>query len=731
MITIGKIREKSGLLIGVIGGALLLFILGSVLQTMGMTAGEANPRGEIYGEPIDEMELTNLIELFTNNMKAQAAREGREFDEQDAKNAEDQAWNEYVRRTLLDKEFEALGIEVGEDEIDAFIFGTDGAQANPMIAQYFPDSLGRGVDMNMLNDFIRKAEDGEQVQNGVDEFGQPTYFIYNDFWMELRNEIKTQRKAMKYVTLIERGHYVTSLEAQEEYYAQNEVKNIAYIFRPYYTSETASLELTEEEFKAFYEENKNHPKYKQKASRSLQYITMDIRPSAEDMQRGVTRLEGMKKLFAEAENDSLFVMANSEIKQFSRTQPYRSGLSEGQPGTYPASIDEEIQNAQEGTVVGPYRNGERVEIAKVLGFQTEKQAWVRHILIKAGPGAISFEDAQKKADSLVAVIKKKNNFVELVKQVSEDPGSIQNNGEYKWFQEGQMVTEFNDFSFKEAIGKLGTVQTTYGIHIVEVLGRRDAKLPYLGVVSIGVEPSEATILAYEQRAKDFWSLVDETPEDFEKIATDSGLFARPISVFEENPSVFGFSPVAQNQILRFGFSKSAKALDISEPIKDGNRYVVVQLVKIKLEGVPDLEDARQAMETDAKNKLIGDRYIKEMGSSTDLNKISSKYDVPVQNAEVTFASSNVGNSGNEPVVIGALYSGLKDGNVTKPIAGKQGVYVVKIVETIKPMATTDYSATQQDVTNRLFGSTSRNALQSLIKYADVKDYRVLVRIGAR
>jgi peptidyl-prolyl cis-trans isomerase D len=222
MITIGKIREKSGLLVGVIGGALLLFILGSVLQTMGMTAGEANPRGEIYGEPIDEMELTNLIELFTNNMKAQAAREGREFGEQDAKNAEDQAWNEYVRRTLLDKEFEALGIEVGEDEIDAFIFGTDGAQANPMIAQYFPDSLGRGVDMNMLNDFIRKAEDGEQVQNGVDEFGQPTYFIYNDFWMELRNEIKSQRKAMKYVTLIERGHYVTSLEAQEEYYAQNE-----------------------------------------------------------------------------------------------------------------------------------------------------------------------------------------------------------------------------------------------------------------------------------------------------------------------------------------------------------------------------------------------------------------------------------------------------------------------------------------------------------------------------
>jgi peptidyl-prolyl cis-trans isomerase D len=731
MITIGKIREKSGLLVGVIGGALLLFILGSVLQTMGMSSGEANPRGEVYGEPIDEMELTNLIELFNNNMKAQAQREGREFGEEDAKNAEDQAWNEYVRRALLDKEFAALGIEVGEDEIDAYIYGTDGAQVNPIIAQYFPDSLGRGVDMNMLNDFIRKAEDGEQVQNGVDEAGQPTYFIYNDFWTELRNEIKSQRKAMKYVTLIERGHYVTSLEAQEEYYAQGETKNIAYIFRPYYTSETASMEISDEQFKAFYEANKSHPKYKQKAARSMQYITMDIRPSAEDMQRGISRLEGMKNLFAQAENDSLFVLANSEVKQFSRTQAYRSALTEGAPGTYPESIDAEVQNAQEGTVVGPYRNGERVEIAKILGFKTEKQAWVRHILIKAGPGSISFEDAQKKADSLVKVIKAKNNFVDLVKKVSEDPGSIQNNGEYKWFQEGQMVTEFNDFSFKEPIGKLGTVKTTYGIHIVEVMGRREAKLPYLGVVSISVQPSEATILAYEQRAKDLWSLIDENPENFEKIATDSSLMVRPVTAFEENPSLYGFSAVAQNQLLRFSFNKSAQALDLCEPIKDGNRYVLMQLLKIKSEGEPDLEDARQIMETDAKNKLIADRYLKEMGNSTDLNKLSAKYDAPFQNAEVTFANANIGNSGNEPEIVGSLFSGLKDGNVTKPIAGKQGVYVIKVVETIKPMATTDYSATQKDITGRLFGSTSRTALQSLIKYADVKDYRTLVRIGAR
>jgi len=460
-------------------------------------------------------------------------------------------------------------------------------------------------------------------------------------------------------------------------------------------------------------------------------VTMEIKPTREDKERGTTRLAQLKDAFSKSEQDSLFVMINSEDKRFDRNITFRSALTPGSPGTYPEEVDQSFQSANTGDVVGPYVNGERVELAKVLGFETEKQAWVRHILITAGSNGVSFEDAQKKADSLIGVIKAKDNFVELVKTVSEDPGSIEKNGEYKWFQEGQMVTEFNDYSFKEPLNKLGSVQTTYGVHIIEVLGRREAKLPKLAIVSSSVQASETTILDYEQKAKDFWSLADETPEEFERIAQDSNLFVRPVTVFLENPQIGGFSAVAQNQILRFGFNKGAKALDISEPIKDGNRYVIVQLKKIKEDGAPDMEDARQIMETDAKNAVIADKYLKEMGGIGDLNKLASKFNIPVQNAEVSFASGNIGNSGSEPKIVGALFSGLKDGQITKPIAGKQGVYVVKIAETISPMETTDYSTSKMELTNRLFSSASRNALQGLIKYADVKDYRTQVRIGAR
>src|SRR5690606_418910 len=210
----------------------------------------------------------------------------------------------------------------------------------------------------------------------------------------------------------------------------------------------------------------------------------------------------------------------------------------------------------------------------------------------------------------------------------------------KWFQEGQMVTEFNDFSFNQPIGTLGTVKTTYGIHIVEVLGQREAKLPRLAVVTTNVDASEGTILTVEQEAKDIWSLMDEAPEKFETIAEEQNMFVRPVTVFLENPQLNGFSASAQSQVLRFGFGKGTQAMDVSEPIKDGSRYVIVQLKKIKEEGAPDREDARQLMETDAKNEIIAEKYINEMSSQSDITKLGQQLDLPVQNAEVKFSTGN-------------------------------------------------------------------------------------------
>jgi peptidyl-prolyl cis-trans isomerase D len=717
MITIGKIREKSGLLIIVIGGALLLFILGEAVRSMGGFGPNIPPRGEAYGKPLDETKLNEYTELFVNNSQRNAMQEGREFTEQDQQQAEDAAYNEVLRITLLGREFEALGIAVNDAEIDAFIFGTDGAKQSESIMRFFP-SMDGGFDEQGFNDFLAQAE-----QNVVDP---QTGFSYKEFYdVQIRGQIRNEREADKYVTLLQYGTYVTSFEAEQDFLAENEVLSVSFVLKNFDITE---VELTDEQFNAYYKQWKDHPKYKQKDAREYVYAIIDILPSEEDKQNVMTGMLASKTAFENAENDSIYVLTNSDYKFFNRSMAYSVATFEGAPNAYPKSVDNEFQNGSIGQVVGPYVNGGRVEMAKILGFQLEKQSWVRHILISAQDDS-GFERAQSKADSIMSVIQSKNNFAEMVTLFSEDPGSIPNGGEYKWFPEGQMVPEFNDYSFGAPLNRLGTVKTTYGIHIVEVLGRRDARKPYLAVVTRDVNPSEETILNTEMEARDLWLALEENPNDFDSTAIRLNHAVQPGTVYLENPSIYGMAPSAQSQILNFLFKKSTPLMSVNDPIRDGNRFLLVQLTRVIEEGAPDIEVARKVMEIDAKKHYLAEVYAKEM-TGKDLQAIADKIGSFVQNFEITFKQGTMGVGGLENIVVGGLFSGLKKGSVTVPIAGTQGVFVVRIDDIKKRTETDDYTVQRENLNRMNTQNVSSKAFLALMKFANHVDNRNRIRVGA-
>jgi peptidyl-prolyl cis-trans isomerase D len=715
MITIGKIREKSGLLIGVIGGALLLFILGEAIRSMGGFGPQVPPRGEAYGQPLDDNKLNELTDIYMTNMERNALSQGKEFTEQDRQQAEDAAYNEVLRLTLLGKEFEALGIAVSDAEIDAFLFATDGAPRSQTVERFFPSAEG-GFDEQQFNDFKTQAENNV-VENG---------FSYKEFYeKEIRGQIRNEREADKYVTLLQYGSYVTSFEAEQEFKSENELLKVSYVMRNF---DFTDVELTDAQFEAFYNENKNHPKYKQKDAREYVYAIIDVKPSDDDKNNVISDLAAKKGDFSRAANDSIYVLANSDNKFFNRSMTYSVATMEGAPNSYPQSIDDQIQNANIGDVVGPYANGNVVEMSKVLGFQNEKQSWVRHILISAQDDA-GFQKAQAKADSLIAVINAKNNFVEMVKKFSEDPGSVSNGGEYKWFPEGQMVPEFNDYSFNAPLNKLGAVRTTYGIHIVEVLGRRDARKPYLAVVAKNVNPSEETIFNTEMEARDLWSELEDNQNDFDTLVTKLGYSIQNGTVYLENPSIYGLNPAAQSQALNFLFKKTTSELAVNDPVRDGNRFLVFQMTRVINEGAPDLEVAKKIMDIDAKKKYIGEQYAKEMNIA-NLKQLAEKFNTLVQQADVTFKQGSLGAGGAEPKVVGGLFSGLAKGKVTVPLVGNQGVYVVRIDETSMRAESEDFTAQQEALLGNFKQTVSSKAFLALMKYSDHKDNRNRLKVGA-
>ncbi|KQQ54125.1 molecular chaperone SurA [Pseudomonas sp. Leaf127] len=104
--------------------------------------------------------------------------------------------------------------------------------------------------------------------------------------------------------------------------------------------------------------------------------------------------------------------------------------------------------------------------------QMRDEVHVRHILIK--PSEIRSEaETQRLATKLYERIQNGDNFADLAKSFSEDPGSALNGGDLNWVDPNSLVPEFREAMNETPQGVLSKpFKTNYGWHILEVLGRR-------------------------------------------------------------------------------------------------------------------------------------------------------------------------------------------------------------------------------------------------------------------
>jgi len=104
---------------------------------------------------------------------------------------------------------------------------------------------------------------------------------------------------------------------------------------------------------------------------------------------------------------------------------------------------------------------------------------VTHILISTidSNGSALSEDkkleAKKKAEELLAKVNSGEDIKELAKKYSEDPGVVENSGQYT-FGVGEMVPSFEDWAFSHKAGETGIVESQYGYHIMK-MDKRDSK----------------------------------------------------------------------------------------------------------------------------------------------------------------------------------------------------------------------------------------------------------------
>lgn len=104
------------------------------------------------------------------------------------------------------------------------------------------------------------------------------------------------------------------------------------------------------------------------------------------------------------------------------------------------------------------------------------QTRARHILLRPSP-QLSAELAQQRlADMRAQIERGSNNFETLARQYSED-GSAAQGGDLGWVNPGALVPEFEEAMNRLSIGGLSQpVTTRFGVHLIEVVDRREATL---------------------------------------------------------------------------------------------------------------------------------------------------------------------------------------------------------------------------------------------------------------
>ena len=737
MAIINKIRKRSGLILTFVGVGLLAFII-PVDKIMQLFNGEqSNGIGMFDGEDVIandwgyEIQLMNAQNRARQNSK-DTGGEGILKDEEEDKILQS-VWNQMISEKIHGLEIAKLGIGISKGrkgELNQGIFNP----TNPVNSSlkdaftengvYMPDSFA--VWKRKVMDPLLNTTKGKQ-----------------DLKAYYEDPLNDERKRYKYLAMMKNGVIGSFQEAKRQYTEENTKANIKYVFKSYDAVEDSLVSVSDQALKDYFNIHRYKKIWNQAHEvRAYDYIIFNIAPSLEDQENSMNTLASIKNDFANAQNDSMFVVNNAETPTVNVT-PYGNqptGMYSDRPysgGKYPAAIDAQIDTAKKGDVVGPFLmpNQNMLQLVKIYDTGEQDEASVRHILIKS-TGDGSPEDLKKKklADSIMfAVRRDTSKFTDLVIKYSEDPGSAATGGVYKSFPKGQMVTEFNDFSFDKKIGSIGVVKTQFGYHVIEVLNQEVGSFKKIAAIDLKLKVSEETQEEfYASTAVDFYNKAKETSfseaaEEFGVEVKKSGYLPLTYPDGQGNNGAFGPAELKRNSnVVKWAFNNNVGAIMEPEYISNNEQLVICSLTEVIHENDMTFSNIKTLMKPKLINELKAD-YLKGLiDSASSLDAVATQLGVAVEKTELAYSYVNLKNNFQtiaEPKLLATVFN-TNEGESTGVIEANEGIYIVEVLSRKEAAVPEDLTAKTAESTETLRGIVEQWYYYSLYKSYGAKDNRL-------
>ncbi|HEY9049741.1 MAG TPA: SurA N-terminal domain-containing protein, partial [Ohtaekwangia sp.] len=263
MAFIGTLRNKMGTWVVVfVFVAITAFILGDIFSgKSNILNWGRNTVGEIGGKEISYEEYQTVIREREANWYLNT---GREPGERDMPSIRQQAWDMLIARHAIQPQIKDAGVEVTEDEVVDMIKGKNIDQG---IRNAFTDPQTGQFDVSKVVAYMNQLKT-------MPEGSEPRVR-----WSAFEQDLKPGRERIKYENLLIKTSYVTKAEAEREYHLASDVAEVKYLYVPYYAISDSSAKVTDADYEAYY--NKNKEKYKTDATRDIKYVSIPVVASAD------------------------------------------------------------------------------------------------------------------------------------------------------------------------------------------------------------------------------------------------------------------------------------------------------------------------------------------------------------------------------------------------------------------------------------------------------------------
>lgn len=704
MAVLQTLRTKAaGLLIGILGLALLAFILSDLFSSGNAWYNKFKDKAfSVDGEVVPTKKYADRIEEWETFEKLR--RNVTSLDEPIQAQIRESVYQQMVKEMMLADQAEKLGLSVSQEEMDDMAYGTN---ISPVLYSvgFFTDPQTGQFDKNALTQFLTQVK--QDISSVQDVQVQSQLIELKKVWAFIENMMKYQRLEEKYNALLAKTILVNNSEVKQSFEDTKNVADFAYVVQRYNTIPDSTIQVSESEVKALYETRKNNYKLDTDL-RKISYFIRDVIPSEEDYDAVAKEMDAAKNKLLTTNNPALVVNEYSS-SQFIDAFVAVSAL--------PQDAKKFAETASINEIYGPIRDDQSYVMYKLLDKTIAPDSIKLQVLPL--PQNLDATITNQIADSLLNVIKAGKDFATVAQERA--PGS--NAGEAVWVNEMMLANTFGigKQCFAANKGDILKLSLNGNLSLVRI----DDKTKPVAKVKIAsiympVLVSDKTQNTIDNELNQFLTESGK-PEKIEADAQNKGYnLISDAMIYPSEPNLQ--QTPGSRQVIHWAFNEkvgSIKKFDLSDKriiavikqdIPSGYMPESEVSATLKAELIKDKKAAKMIEDLKSKNLTSLDAYAQQIGTRVDSVHF------------VTFDSNNISGIGFEPVF--NVYSKVGQQNkLNGPLKGENGVYVLDAIN--KTVDTKEMNAAE--IKSKLSQTTTYMMMQSLAALTEkmkVEDNRV-------